>query len=89
MKRCMKVSVERALTRAAQVTAQFVMYRKNCPAQSRTPLRVHEVEPLLCEEDEDEGVELSALRDADGRPGRWEGAPAGDGGVLKRQEAEP
>lgn len=50
----------RALTCYAQVTAQFIMYRKNYSAESRTPLSAPEVEPLLCEE-----VELSALQDAE------------------------
>ncbi|XP_071352388.1 lysosomal amino acid transporter 1 homolog isoform X1 [Trachinotus anak] len=34
------------------VTAQFVMYRKNSSAKSSRLLRVPEVEPLLCEEEE-------------------------------------
>lgn len=84
------------MTRGAQVTAQFIMYRKNCPAKSRTPLRVHEVEPLLCEEEDEEEVELSALQDADRTLGRQDGPPSGDGTAqsgqtevfLKRQEAE-
>lgn len=67
-----------ALTRSAQVTAQFIMYRKNCPAKSRTPLRIHEVEPLLCEEEEEE-VELSAMQDAERTPGHQNGPPSGDG----------
>lgn len=74
------------MTRAAQVTAQFVMYRKNYPTKSRTPLRVHEVEPLLCEEGEEgEEVELSALQDADERPECRDGAPSGDGTAQSRQ----
>lgn len=81
-----EVSIKWALTRAAQVTAQFVMYRRNCPAKSHTPLRVHEVEPLLCEEEEEnEEVELSALQDADGRLGRQDGAPSGDRTAQSRQ----
>lgn len=92
-----EVSMKWALTRGAQVTAQFVMYRKNCPAKSRTPLRVHEVEPLLCdEEEEDEEVELTALQGADMAPGRRGGPLSGDETaqsgqtevLLKRQEAE-
>lgn len=93
-----EVSMKCALTPGAQVMAQFVMYRKNCPAKSRTPLRVHEVEPLLCgeEEEEDEEVELTALRDADMAPGPRGGPPGGDETaqsgqtevLLKRQEAE-
>lgn len=91
------MSLKWALTRGAQVTAQFVMYRKkNCPAKSRTPLRVNEVEPLLCEEEDEEEVELSALQDADRTLGRRDGPPSGDGTAqsgqtevfLKRQEAE-
>lgn len=74
-----EVSTKWALTRASQVTAQFIMYRKNCAAKSHAPLRVHEVEPLLREEEEGEELELSALRDADRRPGRRDGAPCGGG----------
>lgn len=70
------VSVNWALTHGAQVTAQFVMYRKNCSAKGRTLLHVPEVEPLLfVEEEVEEVVELSALQDQDG-------PPSGDGTAL-------
>lgn len=35
-----------------QVTAQFIMYRKNISAKSSALLNIPEVEPLLSEEEE-------------------------------------
>lgn len=54
------------------------------------PLRVHEVEPLLCDDDDDgEEVELSALQGAHERQEHPDGSVQTDWGVLKQQEVEP
>lgn len=57
-----KVNVSVCALTSGQVTAQFILYRKNCSPKRRTAL-VPEVEPLLYEE-----VELSALEDTEKMP---------------------